>query len=108
MEILQIPALGFIKASFVLLYQRIFPRRTAPVFGIISWIMLGLIVAWTISFFFSIIFICGTNFSAYWISTEVEARECVKTSALHQGLAVSDFVMDVLIILMPIPMVSIF
>ncbi|KAL9630654.1 MAG: hypothetical protein Q9164_006311, partial [Protoblastenia rupestris] len=67
--------------------------------------MLFLIIGWTIAFFFSLVFICRDYFSAYWISLEVEKAHCVDTSMLHNAFAISDVVTDVLIIILPIPMI---
>lgn len=104
-EILQVPALGLVKASFILLYRRIFTKRTAPVFNWITLSMLCVIISWTVAFFFSIVFICGNDFSAYWTSTLVEKAHCVNTSMLHNAFAISDVVTDAIIITLPMPMV---
>ena len=106
MEILQVPSLGLVKTSFILLYRRIFTKSTAPIFNWITWSILFLIVGWTIGFFFSIVFICGTDFSAYWTSTVVEKAHCVDTSMLHNAFAISDVVTDAIIITLPLPMVG--
>lgn len=105
-ELLQVPALGLVKSSFVLLYRRIFTKRTAPVFNIVSWVALAVVVSWAIAFFFSLVFICGTDFSAYWTSTAVEKERCVDTNMLHNAFAISDFLTDLIIILLPLPMVG--
>lgn len=105
MEILQVPALGLVKSSFILLYRRVFTKRTAPVFNMISWLVLAVVVSWALAFFFSLVFMCGTDFSAYWTSTEVEKARCVDTNALHNAFAISDFLTDLLIVLLPLPMV---
>jgi len=105
-EILQIPALGFVKASFILFYRRIFTKSAAKKFNWVTWFMLFVIVSWTIAFFFALVFICGTDFSAYWTSTIVEKANCVDTSMLHNAFVISDVVTDVIIIVLPLPMVS--
>ena len=68
--------------------------------------MILVTIAWTISFFFALLFICGRNFSAYWTSTVIEKELCVDTSMLHNALAISDFILDVIIITLPLPEVS--
>ena len=105
MELLQVPALGLIKLSFILFYRRIFTKGAAWKFNWVTWSMLAIITAWTIAFFFAILFICGTDFSAYWTSTKVEAANCTETSMLHNAFAISDVVIDVIIIVLPLPMV---
>lgn len=94
------------KLSFVFFYRRIFPRKVAKIFNVVSLTMIGIILVWTIAFFFSILFICGTDFSAYWTSTIVEKEHCVNTNMLHNAFAISDVITDIMIITLPIPMVS--
>ncbi|TGO89903.1 hypothetical protein BPOR_0088g00130 [Botrytis porri] len=104
-ELLQIPALGFVKLSLILFYRRVFTRNAAPRFNIVTWFMILIIIIWTLSFFFSILFICGTDFSAYWTSTIVEKAHCVDTDMLHNAFAISDVVTDFVIISLPVPMI---
>ncbi|MCJ1456795.1 hypothetical protein MMC28_007160 [Mycoblastus sanguinarius] len=104
-EILQVPALGLVKVSFILLYRRIFTKRTAPIFHWVTLSLFSIIVSWTIAFFFSLVFICGNDFSAYWTSTIVEKAHCVDTDMLHNAFAISDVVTDVLIMILPLPMI---
>ncbi|KAL8731128.1 MAG: hypothetical protein Q9181_004427, partial [Wetmoreana brouardii] len=104
-EILQVPALGLVKSSFVLLYRRIFTKGTAPTFNVVSGAVLALVVSWAVAFFFALVFICGTDFSAYWISTTVEKARCVDTNMLHNAFAISDFLTDLVVILLPLPMI---
>ncbi|KAG4029788.1 hypothetical protein MFRU_014g00870 [Monilinia fructicola] len=104
-ELLQIPALGFVKLSLILFYRRVFTRNAAPRFNVVTWFMIFVIILWTLSFFLSILFICGTDFSAYWTSTIVEKEHCVDTSKLHNAFAISDVVTDFIIISLPVPMI---
>lgn len=107
-EILQVPALGLVKSSFILLYRRIFTRKSAPRFNMVSLGVLALIISWTVAFFFALVFICGTDFSAYWTSTTVERARCVDTNILHNAFAISDPITDIIVILLPLPMVSLY
>ncbi|KAJ8070211.1 hypothetical protein OCU04_000597 [Sclerotinia nivalis] len=104
-ELLQIPALGLVKLSLILFYRRVFTRNAAPRFNIVTWFMILIILLWTLSFFFSILFICGSDFAAYWTSTIVEKAHCVDTDLLHNAFAVSDVVTDFVIICLPVPMI---
>ncbi|KAB8302374.1 hypothetical protein EYC80_005800 [Monilinia laxa] len=104
-ELLQIPALGFVKLSLILFYRRVFTRNAAPRFNVVTWFMIFIIILWTLSFFLSILFICGTDFSTYWTSTIVEKEHCVDTSKLHNAFAISDVVTDFVIISLPVPMI---
>ena len=67
--------------------------------------MVIIISVWAISFFFSFLFICGKNPTNYWISTKAEKSYCVATQTLHLSFAISDTILDILTILIPIPLV---
>ena len=65
--------------------------------------MIAVVTAWMIGYFFTLLFLCGTNFNAYWTSSATEEGECLPTKAVHLGYAISDVITDVLTILLPIP-----
>ncbi|CAF9943701.1 MAG: hypothetical protein ALECFALPRED_000975 [Alectoria fallacina] len=102
-ELIQVPALGCIKLSFLLLYRRVFTNRVSRRFSWANWFMIAVIVAWMIGYFFTLLFLCGTNFKAYWTSSSTERDDCLPTKPVHLGYAVSDVITDVLTILVPIP-----
>lgn len=63
-------------------------------------------VVWTISFLVTFILACGAHISAYWGSEEGLAKYCGNGGfAVEDAFYISDFVTDVLILLIPIPMV---
>ena len=64
---------------------------------------MAIITAWTIGYFFTLLFLCGTNFKAYWTSSTTEKDECLPTKPVHLGYAISDVITDVLTIVLPIP-----
>lgn len=68
--------------------------------------MIAVVIAWTIGYFFTLLFLCGTNFKAYWTSSATETSECLPTKPVHLGYAISDVITDVLTILLPIPEVT--
>ena len=65
--------------------------------------MIVVVIAWMIGYFFTLLFLCGTDFKAYWTTSATEADDCLPTFAVHLGYACSDFITDVLTILLPIP-----
>ena len=67
--------------------------------------MIAVITAWMIGHFFTLLFLCGTDFSAYWTSSISEKTGCLPTKPVHLGYAISDVITDVLIIILPIPQV---
>ena len=68
--------------------------------------MMAIVTAWTIGYFFTLLFLCGTNFKAYWTSSTTEKDECLPTKPVHLGYAISDVITDVLTIVLPIPEVK--
>ena len=103
---MSVPALGYVKLSFLFFYRRIFCADKKSVAGIVTMTAIVATAAWTISYFFAFFFACGTNFSANWGSTVALMTCCVKTYELVFSLAIIDFVFDVVIITIPIPFVS--
>jgi hypothetical protein len=49
-----------------------------------------------------LLFLCNTDFAAYWTSGTTEAEHCLPTGMVHMGYAISDVVTDIIIILMPV------
>ncbi|KAI1091711.1 hypothetical protein F5B19DRAFT_457258 [Rostrohypoxylon terebratum] len=98
-NILSTVGLGFVKSSILVFYMNIFYGKP---FKIASQVVLGLVVSWTVSFFFANLFTC------FPITPFIEAfyhNKCVDGLALWYGMAISDILIDVVILVMPIPMV---
>ena len=105
-QMMQVLGLCFVKLSFVFFYRRIFCHGTnSQPFNILTIAVNIMVVAWTIGFFFAFLLACKGNFAAWWISLATITSECVKTTSLEYAFAVSDFLIDVIIIGLPIPMV---
>lgn len=71
-------------------------------FKIWAQVMIGLVTAWTLSFFFSNLFTC------YPITPLVEAfygNDCIDGVSMWWASCITDFIMDFMILIMPIPMV---
>ncbi|KAM3084557.1 hypothetical protein ACMFMG_001340 [Clarireedia jacksonii] len=101
----QISAIGCIKLSFVFFYRRIFvvsSKRNA--FSIATIVVIVIVSLWTVSFVFAHIFECGTRFWALWNFKNTRLY-CDKTLKMENGLAISDFITDVIVFMMPVPMV---
>lgn len=104
-EIQQVLALSFIKLSVVSLYRRIFNTGATPLANWSTIAMLSTISAWAVAFFFSFLFICDGTPANYWKSAKAEKSSCVRTQELHLASAVSDTILDVLVMLLAVPMV---
>lgn len=105
---MQVLALGCVKLSFLFFYRRVFCGRTSTVFGKVAMGIIAIVVIWIISFFFALLFACKGNWSAWWGSVLDLSTKCVETLKLELALVTSDFITDVLIMVIPIPMVSSF
>lgn len=101
-ELIQVPALGCIKLSFLFLYRRVFTKRVAKQFSWANWFMIAVVVSWMIGYFFTLLFLCGTDFKAYWTSSFTEEHFCLPTAPVHLGYAISDVITDILTILLPV------
>lgn len=102
LNVTQVWAFGAIKLSVIFFYRRIFRGKG---FEICSKAMMAIIIAWTLSFFFSFLFGCGTNFEANWSTLEALLTECHPQHTYQQAMAVSDVLTDALILAIPIPLV---
>ncbi len=96
-------AFGLIKLSILFLWRRIFGHvRT---FNIVSWVMVGIIIAWSLTFFIATVFQCGVNWSLNWAPITLFLTECSNTLDMLTVFTATDIITDLLIIAMPIPMV---
>ncbi|MCJ1373636.1 hypothetical protein MMC20_004864 [Loxospora ochrophaea] len=82
-ELMQIPALGCTKLSFLFFYRRIFRQGKGKIFDVLT----------------------ITRPSSYWGSLADNAEYCVPISVLQNAYAISDFLLDVIIISFPMPLI---
>lgn len=99
---MQVLALTLIKISILSFYRRIFRGRA---FNITSWILIGVAVAWGLTFFIVQFAACGTSLAAQWSSLASLKGKCVNTFDVLIALSVFDVAVDLAILIMPIPLV---
>lgn len=63
------------------------------------------VVLWALAFFFATLFECGHNFELIWGSQREFKMWCSDTSLLVRILCFIDFITDLVIILIPVPLV---
>ncbi|KAI1129773.1 plasma membrane protein Pth11-like protein [Nemania abortiva] len=97
--------LGCIKLSFLLFYARIFSIHKDSLRNRFLQILIAFVVVWTVGFFISKLFDCGVNFWANWGSTLEFKTLCPQTMLVTVIFCVTDFVIDVIIICWPIPLI---
>lgn len=100
---LHVIVLGSIKLSVLLFYRRIFRGR---VFDVCTRMLIGIVSIWTVSFFFTVFFECGTKFWALWSTLNDLLTHCLNEVMALKALTISDVITDGLILTVPIPSVS--
>ena len=60
---------------------------------------------WATAFEFGLLFICKAHFSAFWTSIKSSDRYCHPRLKLELGFMTTDFMTDLLVILLPLPQV---
>ena len=99
---MQVIILGTIKLSVISFYRRIFRGRT---FDYYSKGMIVIAIVWTIAFFFGSVFECGVHFEYVWSTLLNLVTHCLDEEKYFKAYAISDVILDALILAMPIPMV---
>ncbi|KAL9600905.1 MAG: hypothetical protein Q9219_002840 [cf. Caloplaca sp. 3 TL-2023] len=102
---LMIAAYGFIKISVLCFYRRIFNVDRRAFFNRFTQLFIIVIIIWTVAFYFAYAFVCGTHFSAYWGNVLVSGKYCPYGLKINEGLLISDFITDVGILCVPLPIV---
>lgn len=75
-------------------------------FDLISRIMLVTLALWSVAFCFAFAFICGLNFSINWQPVIVAGLGCQANLLLVTiAYAISDVILDLCLLFMPIPSV---
>lgn len=98
---MSIVVFGTAKASALLFYRRVFCAggQHRPLARVIA-VALPVLGVWTVVFVFMTIFQCGTHFDAPWDGTKL--KYCTLSYPSIEGVAVSDVLLDVFVVLLPI------
>ena len=93
-----------VKLSFLFFYRRIFRGK---IFSIFNYAVIGLAVAWGITFFFMTLFQCGKYVGENYVPLpQFFNPKCVNSLAVFFANSLMSCFMDVLILVMPMPLVS--
>jgi len=102
MLVFEKPAYGAIKLSVLFFYRRIF---TLGMYRTITNWLIGVVIAWTLTFFLGDILNCGTHPQANW-NPELKARvHCDNLYAFLLVFAVTDVVTSMAILWIPYPQI---
>jgi hypothetical protein len=100
------PALALIKLSCVLFYERVFRKSSGHVVNTALHAFTALIIVWGCDFFFfGWLFGCGTHFDYYWTSQDNQLKCPTDLAKINLSLAISNFLIDCIIMFFPIPLV---
>lgn len=106
-QLLTMVCYGFVKLSIIAFYRRIFVVNKRTTFDVITRVTGVVIFLWVITFILIIIFPCGYHISDNWGSAASQEAHCLVIGYTSlEGLAASDFILDVVILALPIPMVG--
>ncbi|KAF7932852.1 uncharacterized protein EAE98_004151 [Botrytis deweyae] len=103
--LMQILSMGFTKLSFIFFFRRIFLTGHRSHFSIVSACILMVVVLWCLAFFFWFLLSCGNKFATRWTTINTLHHNCPSDIQSDLALAISDFLTDVMILGLPIPMV---
>jgi len=72
----------------------------------LTWLLTGIIIVWMLTFVFVMAFNCGTHFGANWGSRIDLITFCGNGLQKEEGLYVSEFITNILLVVMPLPTVG--
>ena len=101
-NLLQIIILGTIKLSVIFFYRRLFRGRA---FDHYSKGMMAVVGFWATAFFLGVLFECGTRFEDLWSTLLNLISHCADEEIFFKAFAISDVIIDGLILAMPCPIV---
>ena len=108
-QLMQTIALGFVKLSILFYYRRVFntPNIQRGIFDVLTKILIALTATWSIAFFFTLLFKCGTSIEAQWGTVVDLMEKCgSKFFLVEDAFGISDFLLDLAVLLLPIPKVG--
>lgn len=107
LQLLTMVCYGFVKLSILAFYRQIFVINKRTAFDIVTIVAGWVIFLWTITFILIIIFPCGGHVDNNQGSAAQQIKHCLVIGYTSlDGLAASDFILDLFLFLLPLPMVS--
>lgn len=101
--LMEVPELALVKLSMLFFYRRVFNTGGTPYINWATIVMLGIVSAWAVAYFFTFLFLCGGHPSNYWVSPVAEKAYCVKTQEVHLSFSISDMILDIFVLLLAFP-----
>ncbi|KAI1458681.1 hypothetical protein F4805DRAFT_473998 [Annulohypoxylon moriforme] len=103
-NILFVLAVGLVKASVLFFYLRIFSIVSGRVRRMLI-ALITIVTMWTTAWLFESIFNCNLNFLAVQGTSQALRTKCVNFSVADLMLCITDFVIDIVIIIFPVPLI---
>ena len=72
----------------------------------IIWILIALTTMWAVGFLTYYVAACGSHPDAAWGGLLPFAQYCIKTERFEEAYAISDFLLDTFVLIVPLPSVS--
>ncbi|KAK8080940.1 hypothetical protein PG997_008758 [Apiospora hydei] len=98
-------ALGCTKMSFLFFYKRVFAIDRTGATNVLLVGMIVLVSMWMTGFFLTSLFQCKLEFGAAWESPIAQIQHCISQPKQALALTVTDFITDIVIISIPIPLI---
>lgn len=108
MVMLETAALAFIKLSCIFFFQHFFQAGSNRIVNMLIHNIVGLIIIWGLGYFFSFLFACQIHFNYFWTNLENQLKYTADLTMIQLSLSISDVIVDVILLVFPIPLVGIF
>jgi len=106
LQLLTVVCYGFIKLSILAFYRQVFVVNKRSAFDKIVIGFAWVVFLWTITFILIIIFPCGSHVDNNWGTASQQIAHCLVIGYTSlDGLAASDFILDLVLICLPLPMI---
>lgn len=96
LQMISVTGLGLTKASVLFFYIRIFSTQS---FRLVGRIMVGVVAAWTVAFFFTNLFTCVPVTA---LVEQFYGNKCIDTLPMWYTESASDILLDIIILSMPV------
>ncbi|KAI1098861.1 hypothetical protein F4804DRAFT_323668 [Jackrogersella minutella] len=102
LQLLPLASLGLSKTSVLCLYRKIFFIHER--FLVVNTVLIVLVVAWAVSFFFATAFQCKDPVTL-WTTFEYARTNCVNTISFYYAVSITGFITDLMILISPLPII---
>ena len=98
---------GLVRLSIAHYYRRVFVIRNSGLFNFATKVAVATTLIWMRGFLLLFLYNCGSVVGAHWGSALEVTKSCKFSFRAEESMATSDLVLDVIVFLLPTPLVSI-